>query len=46
MEADQAAQQVEELQVAEEQRGQANEEEGSRSKIGFRSGLKKMLGRD
>ena len=46
MEADQAAQQTEELPEAEEQSGRTNEEERPKSKIGFRSGVKKMFGRD
>ena len=40
MEADQAAQQIE------GQRGQTHEEERPKSKIGFRSGVKKMFGKD
>lgn len=46
MEADQAAQQAQELAEVEEQIGQANDEERPKGKIGFRSGFKKMLGRD
>ena len=46
MEADQAAQQTEESAEAEEQIGQTNEEERPKGKIGFRSGVKKIFGRE
>ena len=46
MEAAQDAQQAEEAAELEEQRGQANEEERPKGRIGFRLGFKKMFGRD
>ena len=46
MEADQDAQKAQELAEAEEEIRQANEEQRHKGKLGFRSGFKKMLGRD